>query len=100
MLDFGGTWEKYLPLVEFAYNNSFQASIGMAPYEAFTSHLSGVFSTPNPRVFDEKVCIHVFATLTHSVRPVTMADIPCVLGSDTKCMTQVIYEWKSHRSDW
>ena len=25
---------KYLPLVEFAYNNSFQASIGMAPYEA------------------------------------------------------------------
>ena len=33
-LDFGGTWEKYLPLVEFAYNNSFQASIGMAPYEA------------------------------------------------------------------
>ena len=25
---------KYLPLVEFAYNNSFQASIGMTPYEA------------------------------------------------------------------
>ena len=25
---------KYLPLVEFAYNNSFQASIGIAPYEA------------------------------------------------------------------
>ena len=25
---------KYLPLVEFVYNNSFQASIGMAPYEA------------------------------------------------------------------
>ena len=25
---------KYLSLVEFAYNNSFQASIGMAPYEA------------------------------------------------------------------
>ena len=34
VLDFGGTWEKYLPLVEFAYNNSYQASIGMAPYEA------------------------------------------------------------------
>ncbi|KAA3483187.1 DNA/RNA polymerases superfamily protein [Gossypium australe] len=27
-------WEKYLPLVEFAYNNSFQSSIKMAPYEA------------------------------------------------------------------
>ena len=34
MLDFKGYWVKYLPLVEFAYNNSFQASIGMAPYEA------------------------------------------------------------------
>jgi len=27
-------WEKYLPLVEFTYNNSFQALIGMASYEA------------------------------------------------------------------
>jgi hypothetical protein len=27
-------WEKYLPLVEFAYNNSFHSSIGMPPYEA------------------------------------------------------------------
>ena len=34
ILDFGGTWEEHLPLVEFAYNNSFQSSIGMAPFEA------------------------------------------------------------------
>jgi hypothetical protein len=27
-------WEKYLTLVEFAYNNSFHSSIGMSPYEA------------------------------------------------------------------
>jgi hypothetical protein len=27
-------WEKCLPLVEFAYNNSFRRSIGMPPYEA------------------------------------------------------------------
>ena len=33
VLDFKGYWLKHLPLVEFAYNNSFQASIGMAPYE-------------------------------------------------------------------
>ena len=33
-LDFSGSWDKYLPLVEFAYNNSFHSSIGMAPYEA------------------------------------------------------------------
>ena len=34
VLDFKGSWEKHLPLVEFAYNNSYQASIQMAPYEA------------------------------------------------------------------
>lgn len=34
VLDFRGSWDKHLPLVEFAYNNSFHASIGMAPYEA------------------------------------------------------------------
>ncbi|XP_043725645.1 uncharacterized protein LOC122672217 [Telopea speciosissima] len=27
-LDLKGSWEKHLPLVEFAYNNSFQATIG------------------------------------------------------------------------
>ena len=34
ILDFMGSWEEHLPLVEFAYNNSYQASIQMAPYEA------------------------------------------------------------------
>ncbi|KAL4308140.1 hypothetical protein GQ457_01G026660 [Hibiscus cannabinus] len=34
IIDFQGTWEKQLPLVEFAYNNSYQASIQIAPYEA------------------------------------------------------------------
>ena len=30
----GGSWDEHLPLVEFAYNNSYHSSIGMAPYEA------------------------------------------------------------------
>ena len=34
VLDFKGLWVKYLSLVEFAYNNSYQVSIEMAPYEA------------------------------------------------------------------
>ena len=34
IIDFHGSWEDYLPLVEFAYNNSYQTSIQMAPYEA------------------------------------------------------------------
>ena len=33
VLDFKGSWDQYLPLVEFAYNNSYHSSIGMAPYE-------------------------------------------------------------------
>ncbi|GMI64934.1 hypothetical protein HRI_000162700 [Hibiscus trionum] len=33
VIDFQGSWEKHLPLVEFAYNNSYQASIQMASYE-------------------------------------------------------------------
>ncbi|KZV40247.1 hypothetical protein F511_26610, partial [Dorcoceras hygrometricum] len=33
-IDFQGSWESKLSLVEFAYNNSFQDSIGMAPNEA------------------------------------------------------------------
>ena len=32
--DFGGNWDEYLSLAEFSYNNNYQASIGMAPYEA------------------------------------------------------------------
>ena len=34
ILDFQGSWNKYLPLVEFAYNNSYHSTIDMAPYEA------------------------------------------------------------------
>jgi hypothetical protein len=34
VLDFKGSWIQYLPLIEFAYNNSYQATIGMPPYEA------------------------------------------------------------------
>ena len=34
VLDHKGSWDEQFPLVEFAYNNSYQASIQMAPYEA------------------------------------------------------------------
>ena len=34
VLDLKGSWEERLPLVEFVYNNSYQGSIQMAPYEA------------------------------------------------------------------
>ena len=34
VLDHKGSWEEQFSLVEFAYNNSYQASTRMAPYEA------------------------------------------------------------------
>ncbi|KAI3771831.1 hypothetical protein L6452_03000 [Arctium lappa] len=34
VIDYGGSWDSHLPLVEFTYNNSYHSSIGMAPFEA------------------------------------------------------------------
>ena len=34
VIDYKGSWDRHIPLVEIVYNNSFQLSIGMAPYEA------------------------------------------------------------------
>lgn len=34
VIDFRGSWEKHSPLVELAYNDSFQCSIQMVPYDA------------------------------------------------------------------
>ncbi|XP_070025088.1 uncharacterized protein [Nicotiana sylvestris] len=34
VLDFKGNWDDHLPLIEFAYNNSFHVSIQMALFEA------------------------------------------------------------------
>ena len=39
VLDLKGSWEEYFPLVEFAYNNSYQASIQIPPYEAIYGRL-------------------------------------------------------------
>ncbi|GKE27827.1 putative reverse transcriptase domain-containing protein [Tanacetum coccineum] len=34
VIDFGSSWDRHLPLVDFSYNNSYHASIKAAPYEA------------------------------------------------------------------
>lgn len=33
VINFKGNWDDHLPLIEFAYNNSFHSSIQMAPFE-------------------------------------------------------------------
>ncbi|KAA0043088.1 ty3-gypsy retrotransposon protein [Cucumis melo var. makuwa] len=34
VLEFSGSWDSHLHLMEFAYNNSYEATIDMAPFEA------------------------------------------------------------------
>ncbi|GJY07079.1 putative reverse transcriptase domain-containing protein [Tanacetum coccineum] len=34
VINFGKGWDRYLPLVEFSYNNSYHTSIKTAPFEA------------------------------------------------------------------
>jgi hypothetical protein len=33
-MEYPGSWDKNLPLAEFSYNNSYQESLKMAPFEA------------------------------------------------------------------
>jgi hypothetical protein len=35
VLQFKGSWVQYLPLIEFAYSNSYQATIGMPSLKYF-----------------------------------------------------------------
>ena len=34
MIDFKGSWDDHLPLIDFAYNNSYHSTIQVALYEA------------------------------------------------------------------
>ena len=31
LMEFPGSWDRYISLMEFSYTNSYQSSIGMAP---------------------------------------------------------------------
>ena len=59
IIDFKGTWDRHLPLVEFAYNNNFHSSISMAPYEALYGRRCrspiGWFELGEPSLFGPKL---------------------------------------------
>ncbi|KAL0445949.1 UNVERIFIED_CONTAM: Transposon Ty3-I Gag-Pol polyprotein [Sesamum latifolium] len=40
VIEFRGNWDDHLPLIEFAYNNSFHSSIGMAHMKLYTEEMS------------------------------------------------------------
>ena len=35
MIDFTGSWDDHLLLIEFSYNNNHHSGIGMAPFEEY-----------------------------------------------------------------
>nr|GEY64279.1 putative reverse transcriptase domain-containing protein [Tanacetum cinerariifolium] len=40
VIDFGNSWDRHLPLVEFSYNNSYHASIKAVPFEALYGRMN------------------------------------------------------------
>ena len=89
VLDHKGSWEQYLPLVEFAYNNSYQASIQMAPYEALYGRPcrssicwtevgeSSIIGSDLIRDTSEKVSLIRQRLLTAQSRQKSYADVQC-----------------------
>ncbi|XP_027171642.1 uncharacterized protein LOC113771232 [Coffea eugenioides] len=71
ILDFGGKWSQYMTLVEFAYNNSYQASIQMAPYEALYGRRKYY---PDPSHVLPLEGIEVDETLTYEEGPVRILE--------------------------
>ena len=89
VLDHKGSWDEQLPLVEFAYNNSYQASIQMAPYEALYGRPcrsllcwtevgeSSITSPDMIRDTSEKVSLIRQRLLTAQSLPKSYADVRC-----------------------
>ncbi|GJS73548.1 putative reverse transcriptase domain-containing protein [Tanacetum coccineum] len=44
VIDFGSSWDRHLPLVEFLYNNNYHASIKAAPYEALYKRVDHLYA--------------------------------------------------------
>ncbi|GJR03787.1 putative reverse transcriptase domain-containing protein [Tanacetum coccineum] len=60
VMDFGGSWDAHLPLIEFSYNNSYHTSVKCAPFEALKAMwIKGVmpleFQSWRPECFPEGI---------------------------------------------
>ncbi|GJV01760.1 putative reverse transcriptase domain-containing protein [Tanacetum coccineum] len=53
LLDFGGSWDVHLPLVEFSYNNSYHSSVRCASFEALYGR-----KCHSPIMWAEKGVVH------------------------------------------
>ncbi|KAD7477276.1 hypothetical protein E3N88_00412 [Mikania micrantha] len=65
VIDFIGNWDSHLPLLEFSYNNSYHASIGMAPFEALYGRKSA----------HTHVCASIRSNITERERESSTAEL-------------------------
>nr|GEZ02777.1 putative reverse transcriptase domain-containing protein [Tanacetum cinerariifolium] len=62
VIDFGGSWDVYLPLVEFSYNNSYHSSVRCAPFEALYGrkcHSSIMWTEVCRESFKTRLCLEL-----------------------------------------
>ncbi|XP_071699509.1 uncharacterized protein [Rutidosis leptorrhynchoides] len=55
VLEYGGSWDSHLPLVEFAYNNFYHSSISMPSYEMLYGRSVELHHVENVAIAHEKL---------------------------------------------
>ncbi|CAN6454199.1 unnamed protein product [Victoria cruziana] len=71
VLEWQGEWDRHLPLIEFAYNNSYHASIGMAPFEALymrPCRAPGYWYDITDARFEDPLVLHHYEDQVHMIR--------------------------------
>ncbi|CAN6440945.1 unnamed protein product [Victoria cruziana] len=71
VLEWQGEWDRHLPLVEFAYNNSYHASIGIAPFEALYGRpcrAPGYWYDIADASFEDHLVLHYYEDQVHMIR--------------------------------
>ena len=80
VLTYGKDWEQSLPYADFSYNNSYQASLGMSPFEVLYGRKcrtvdSQIWHLPRPTGLTGLVCtvrveLCFFVESPHVILPV------------------------------
>ncbi|KAF3671135.1 Outer plastidial membrane protein porin [Capsicum annuum] len=102
-IDFKGSWDDHLPLIEFAYNNGYHSSIQMAPLEALYGRryisLVGWFESSLVQSSDQFSVDLVGSRIQHQVNPgmgaflptegLTLSSSPCIIELRSQCRNVV-----------
>ncbi|XP_070055804.1 uncharacterized protein [Nicotiana tomentosiformis] len=100
VIDFEGQWDLFLPLAEFAYNNSYQSNIEMAPFKALygwrCSSPIGWFEPDEARLYDTDLVNDGLVKVLRRVGEVAYEILlpPSLLGVHP--VIHVTMPWKYH----